>query len=185
MQQSEDLQVVMEELIPQGDLLEEQWYVVNRLLVKETITGELSGEDWAILENLAIQCYDTHGPSVFIAQSMLPACRWQEYHELSLLACETAAIQIPSVAIEESISYPPSMSLYPNPTSNLVRVDINELEPSAVPGELILKNAYGKIVLRQSIHENIIDLQQLPSGMYILEWWSGNHRISTEKLIKS
>lgn len=51
--------------------------------------------------------------------------------------------------------------------------------------ELILKNAYGQVVLRQPTFEKIIDLQQLAPGMYILEWWSGNHRLSTEKLIKS
>lgn len=54
-----------------------------------------------------------------------------------------------------------------------------------MPGELVLKNAYGQVVLRQPTFEKIIDLQQLAPGMYILEWWSGNHKVSAEKLIKS
>ncbi|MEX1132452.1 MAG: T9SS type A sorting domain-containing protein [Flavobacteriales bacterium] len=75
-----------------------------------------------------------------------------------------------------------SFKLYPNPASTQVTVELEELPAN---GELLLRDALGREVLRQrvSAYHNNVGLQGLGGGVYLLELWAKGQRVGSERVV--
>jgi hypothetical protein len=62
------------------------------------------------------------------------------------------------------------LTLYPNPVKNLLNVKLNDLTPVT---ELHIMEMTGKLVFTQKGDSNIVNVENLASGMYIIEVYSG------------
>ena len=72
--------------------------------------------------------------------------------------------------------------MYPNPTNNIVTVDVNNLTNA----KLQVLDITGKILRNQVLNtsSNTVDVQQLPSGMYLFKF-SSNEGTATSKIVKN
>ena len=70
------------------------------------------------------------------------------------------------------------ISIYPNPTSDIVHIDCNYSQLKVVVYDIL-----GKQVINKSI-TNSIDISQLEKGVYILQLSDGV-KLSTRKIIKN
>jgi hypothetical protein len=76
-------------------------------------------------------------------------------------------------------------TIYPNPATNLVNIELNNAELLNV--EIQIKNITGKTAIRKNHiqFKNVdIDISSLQKGIYFIELLSNNHVVSTRKLIK-
>ncbi len=75
-----------------------------------------------------------------------------------------------------------TFKLYPNPASTQLTV---ELERMPAQGELLLRDALGRVVLRERVgtYHNTIGLHGLGSGVYLLELWSKGQRLESERVV--
>jgi uncharacterized delta-60 repeat protein len=82
------------------------------------------------------------------------------------------------IAERERITF----KLYPNPASTQLTV---ELEQLPAQGELLLRDALGREMLRERIagHYPTLSVQQLPAGLYLLEVWSKGQRVGSERVV--
>jgi hypothetical protein len=76
-----------------------------------------------------------------------------------------------------------SFSIYPNPTTNYVNINLSELEKA----ELEIHNVLGKKVVKQQVYggANRLELDHLPAGVYFCKLYSNQQLIGEEKLIIS
>jgi len=74
------------------------------------------------------------------------------------------------------------MAVYPNPTYTQLTVD---LELAVAHGLLILKDAMGREVLRQSAtgHYTLLDVSRLAAGVYTLELRGNDRRLAIERVV--
>ena len=70
------------------------------------------------------------------------------------------------------------ISIYPNPSSDIVYIDGNYTQLKAVVYDIL-----GKQVMKESI-TNSIDISQLEKGVYILQLSDGA-KVSTQRIIKN
>ncbi|MEO8591655.1 MAG: T9SS type A sorting domain-containing protein [Flavobacteriales bacterium] len=77
---------------------------------------------------------------------------------------------------------PIAFKMYPNPTSIATTI---ELEQLPTQGELRLRDALGRVVQRQRItdHYTTLALNGAGSGVYTVEVWDANGRMTTELLV--
>lgn len=92
-----------------------------------------------------------------------------------------------NVDVETEWEQPQDFTVYPNPASDQVNIDLGLFRDEAV--QLKLYNHYGQVVLQnsfKSVQNDIesFDLSQLPPGSYILELKTDREQIS-KKLIKA
>ena len=75
-----------------------------------------------------------------------------------------------------------NIKMYPNPTNNIVTVDVNNLTNA----KLQVLDITGKILRNQVLNtsSNTVDVQQLPSGMYLFKV-SSNEGTATSKIVKN
>ena len=75
-----------------------------------------------------------------------------------------------------------SFSLYPNPATTYVTV---ELEAMPRNGQLVLRDALGREVLRQRVagYHNTVPLQGAGKGVYLLELWEEGERRVAQRLV--
>ncbi len=75
-----------------------------------------------------------------------------------------------------------NIKMYPNPTSNFVTVEVNNLTNA----KLQVLDITGKTLMNQALNtsSNNVDVQHLPSGMYLFKV-SSNEGTSTGKIIKN
>jgi hypothetical protein len=162
--------------------IEEQWLLATRLLLEKELNGELVPADWTALEELASQCYDTHGSAVYLAQGMLPPCRWEELRSRSEAACEPQERPVlPLATIQEKSNG--LLLLYPNPGSG--QVQLKFLEELQAQDIIVVKNIYGQEVLRQAASLPNIDTVPFYSGIYYVEYWRDDVLLSTIKFVRS
>ena len=86
--------------------------------------------------------------------------------------------------INNNISKQNNISVYPNPTSDIIHVNIKSNLASNTNNHIIVYNTLGTIVKKSpiSVSEMTISLSNLPSGIYILE--TGNDVYSRVKVVK-
>jgi uncharacterized delta-60 repeat protein len=86
----------------------------------------------------------------------------------------------PTVGIAEHEAV--SFSLYPNPATTYATV---ELEAMPRNGQLVLRDALGREVLRQRVagYHNTVPLQGLGKGVYLLELWEEGERRVAQRLV--
>jgi hypothetical protein len=82
------------------------------------------------------------------------------------------------IAEQERITF----KLYPNPASTQLTVELEQLPEQ---GELLLRDALGREMLRERIagHYPTLSVQQLPAGLYLLEVWSKGQRVGSERVV--
>lgn len=82
--------------------------------------------------------------------------------------------------------YPEILSVYPSPASGLMAVDIPpKLRESA--HQLIIRNLAGQEVLKDDLSgapRKILDVSDLPSGLYLLEIWEADGLLGRAKFVK-
>jgi len=71
------------------------------------------------------------------------------------------------------------IAAYPNPTSGIVTIE------SGVSAEIVVMNAVGQVVLKESLHEGkqTLDLSENPSGIYLIHVRQ-NAKVQTIKVVK-
>jgi hypothetical protein len=86
----------------------------------------------------------------------------------------------PSVGIAE-ISAPAGLLIYPNPSSNILHIQLNNLETAQIK----IMNVIGEAVLNKAIRNgaNTIDVSELQNGIYFVIESSGLQQIDNLKLI--
>ncbi|MEL7221558.1 MAG: T9SS type A sorting domain-containing protein, partial [Bacteroidota bacterium] len=175
-------QLIYEMDLVAPNLIEENWLIVNKLLLERERYGNLSTTDWATIEELASQCYDQYGPAVYTAQGMLPPCQWETVRERSMQACEGMERPgLPVVKVEQVKEQ--KFSVYPNPGNGEIQLQFkNEVQELDY---IVVKNIYGQEILRQAASIYTIDATLLQQGVYYLEYWQENKLVSTIKFIRS
>ncbi|MEN7547531.1 T9SS type A sorting domain-containing protein [Rapidithrix thailandica] len=93
----------------------------------------------------------------------------------------------PSITLlnkKENNFYSTEVSLFPNPTTDIINIAINNL--SKVQYEVSIFNAYGGLVFQQKTNEHNfkVDLSNQPSGLYFVKVNSPDSLIKTIKVIK-
>lgn len=83
-----------------------------------------------------------------------------------------SCFQVMKIERHESSSY---ITIYPNPTSDFLNIEINKPEE---PGAITLTDITGRVVL-QSTFTSRIDVSHLPKGMYLLSVYT-----NTEKFVR-
>jgi uncharacterized delta-60 repeat protein len=75
-----------------------------------------------------------------------------------------------------------SFTLYPNPATTQLTVQLEQLPRQ---GELVLRDAVGRVALREPVaaHQHTLGLHGLGSGMYLLELWSKGQRLGSERVV--
>jgi hypothetical protein len=110
--------------------------------------------------------------------NVLVVCNWGE-HSLSF-------IDLNMIGIYESTEQNRDFTLYPNPANDKVYLKINNTGIKEMV--IIIHDILGKEVYRQKIKRNDllsekeIDLNKLPEGTYIVNFFSGN-KVSYQRLI--
>jgi uncharacterized delta-60 repeat protein len=82
------------------------------------------------------------------------------------------------IAEHEAISF----TLYPNPANTLATVELEQLPRN---GQLLLRDAMGREVLRQRVagYHNNVELHGLGAGVYLLELWEDGSRKAAQRLV--
>lgn len=75
-----------------------------------------------------------------------------------------------------------NLSVYPNPTTGQVTI----CNAQNVLRNVNVYDVYGKLVLSENVNAEtaVINLSNMPSGLYIVKAVDGNNNISTSKIIK-
>jgi hypothetical protein len=76
----------------------------------------------------------------------------------------------------------PGVRVYPNPATTYATV---ALETMPRNGQLVLRDALGREVLRQRVagYHNTVPLQGLDGGVYLLEVWDAAQRVAEQRLV--
>ena len=76
-----------------------------------------------------------------------------------------------------------TVTLYPNPTSSSVNVELGE---DVRATDIRLFNTFGQLVSTTSVNASVttIDLSELPNGLYFVQIFNANERITTAKVVK-
>jgi len=88
-----------------------------------------------------------------------------------------------SVGMFENESYHNLIKIHPNPTKDLINIDLGSLNGNV---ELTVSNALGQIVKREKLsnQNTALDINNLENGIYFIQILSENKTISTQKIIK-
>jgi len=79
-----------------------------------------------------------------------------------------------------NVAQPPMFSLFPNPSSGSVTLQLEQVPHSA---QLIVRDALGREVLRQRVSDHYTELALECSGVYLLELWDGSGRVATQRVV--
>jgi uncharacterized delta-60 repeat protein len=73
-------------------------------------------------------------------------------------------------------------TLYPNPVSTQLTVHLEKLPQQ---GELVLRDALGRVALRERVttYQQTLGLHGLGSGVYLLELWSKGQRVGCDRVV--
>ena len=75
---------------------------------------------------------------------------------------------------------PPVISLYPNPSSGNVTLELERVPGNAL---LVVRDALGREVLRQRVTDHYTMLTLSSSGMYVMELWDGTSRVAVRRIV--
>ncbi len=95
------------------------------------------------------------------------------------------AFEIYTLGVNDFPEIKLSMSVYPNPTISTITLKVEDLSLNDLNMELF--DIHGKKIQTEKIQNTntIIELENLPSSIYILKVESGNKTIKTFKIIKN
>jgi len=95
------------------------------------------------------------------------------------------AFEIYTLGVNDFPEIKLSMSVYPNPTISTITLKVEDLSLNDLNIELF--DIHGKKIQTEKIQNTntIIELENLPSSIYILKVESGNKTIKTFKIIKN
>ena len=79
-----------------------------------------------------------------------------------------------------SATAPPVFSLYPNPSSGNVTLELEQVPGNAL---LVVRDALGREVLRQRVTDHYTMLTLSSSGMYVMELWDGTSRVAVRRIV--
>ena len=79
-----------------------------------------------------------------------------------------------------STTAPPVFSLYPNPSSGNVTLELERVPGNAL---LVVRDALGKEVRRQRVTDHYTLLSLSKSGMYVVELWDGTSRLAAKRIV--
>lgn len=84
-----------------------------------------------------------------------------------------------NVGIDEDLSN--NVSIYPNPSNGIINIEVTDNRYC----ELIIRDAFGKVVLEKSVlSNNSIDLGNFSKGLYMIEIITNNHSITKKISLK-
>jgi len=89
-------------------------------------------------------------------------------------------IYVNPVGIEDVKNYY-AIKLYPNPTSNIIFINIHD---NVAIKEVKVVSLNGKIMIFQNENTNQIHLKNIPSGIYIMEICTSNNELIRHKVVK-
>ncbi|MDT8412884.1 MAG: T9SS type A sorting domain-containing protein [Vicingaceae bacterium] len=123
-----------------------------------------------------------HGFSLLLQDSVvLPSFTWgsQDHFPLTFILNDN-----PNLSVEEKVGSFADVQVYPNPTVNEFTVEIEGKQPSSV--QLVLMDISGRVMqqLRATANKTVLNLQDLPQGVYFLEVLSNTQKV-TKKIIKN
>jgi len=97
-------------------------------------------------------------------------------------ATETASAEIQK--FEDSVDEM-KITIYPNPTKGMLRVDVSGRKIPA-DAKIIIYNVSGAVILRLNgvSESNMVDISEQPAGAYIMKISLGTEQISSWKIIK-
>lgn len=100
---------------------------------------------------------------------------------LPILPAQTITVKQASVTATRSLRYDQTYSVYPNPTSEKVKLKFDKVPQSGI--YITFFDLTGKTILQQLIHnqEEWIDLKGNSPGIYFIKTDQGNQ--TTQKLI--
>ena len=103
---------------------------------------------------------------------------YQELDAFSEVAFDLHAVEITSVDVLQAQTH---ATLYPNPSSSTVVLDLNLAQRSRV--QVVIRNVAGQIVMTSDLgtvssgnHQHVLDVDHMASGTYMVEVQTGQHR---------
>lgn len=77
-----------------------------------------------------------------------------------------------------------TVTLYPNPTSGSVNVELGE---GVRATDIRLFNTFGQLISSTSVNSSVttLDMSQLPNGIYFVQIFNGNELITTGKVVRN
>ncbi|MDG4945562.1 T9SS type A sorting domain-containing protein [Weeksellaceae bacterium KMM 9713] len=115
-------------------------------------------------------------PEVYIA------FRHHDVTDMDFISIDDVKVVAETLSTDDLTLSKSSLSLYPNPASDLVKVNLGDnFNTSKV--QITLTNLSGKQVSKVAYNANGIDVSNLPAGLYIVTATDGKNTV-TKKLIK-
>ena len=109
---------------------------------------------------------------------------WEIYDSLIFNYDSTYVSAIPNLIIDN----PYSISIYPNPAQNQINLNIHSVNNSSKPLIIqIIDNLGNQVQVLQNVKANstnLIDIQNLSTGMYHLNIFDGTKQVSSKTLMK-
>lgn len=90
-----------------------------------------------------------------------------------------------TVGVSEEVNSEVNFELYPNPVSNVLNIKLTSAEQNATRIEVV--NVLGKIISINKLEKSLtsIDVSSIDNGVYIVNVYKNNERVSTKKIIKN
>jgi len=163
-------------------ILEANEKAVNGIFLKTVAqeTFEFDGTQMTTLQNIASQCPLTGGSAVYEARSLLSIVQDDIYDDGVL--CSGAQARARNARINSEVQS--GFRLFPNPAKEKVTL----LVPEGISKvKVLLVNAQGAIVLELKLsvksRSAVIHTGQIAEGIYLLNIFDSNKKVSTERLV--
>ena len=82
------------------------------------------------------------------------------------------------VNVEDKLGIDDSLEIFPNPVRDQLYIN-SEIAPAT----LILYDVFGKIILKETVQTNSLDLHNLASGIYLLELYFGKEKVVRKVIV--
>jgi hypothetical protein len=155
----------------QGDSLwHQKYFVLNNSLY----------DDWHLFDDIEI-----HNNKIFMVgqtQDLLKPLPPQQ--ETWLVQVDSNGCLVPGclVGIEKEKQFPLDLNVYPNPTKDLLNI---QLDNSSVEASFMLYDLQGRLLIAQKLSSNqrVVSLEKVPQGLYIYEVQKGE-KVKRGKVVK-
>lgn len=94
--------------------------------------------------------------------------------------------EIQTVGINNISNTTGTMQLYPNPSNDLINIDLSSIEIEINNPSIQILNSLGEVILKKSITDKVmsVDVSKLEQGIYFLQV-KGSNFTTTKKFIKA
>lgn len=179
--------LMQNEQISTTEIFEQNEQNVNKIFLSSLVEGrsELTEGEINILVDIALQCPQYGGVSVYKARGLLPVCVRLDYED-EFEECFLREDDIIDERSNESGTHwdrlSEALEMYPNPTSNLLNIK----NAKSLSGQIKITDLFGHELLLYKIskRDSIINLDlDLPSGVYIVSINYEDGTVSSDNLI--